>query len=239
MKRTLSRMALGALAVAFLTATPALAQDEEVEIRSDRVVIELDEDGRIVVDGRTLTEGDEPIILRVDPDDGEIEVETVGPRRHVVVRKGPGPRGDRVLYRHRDDDGKQYMRDFDFDFDFEMPDIPDIAPLLEGLRFEIEPFRESFEEHREVAALERESRELARSAREAEGDERRLLESELRTHLNEIFDRKLQIRRERIAELEERVSEERNQVESRRTARDEIVDRRLRALMGEDDLLDW
>lgn len=239
MKRTGYWVAAGVITAAFLITPPASAQDDDVEIRAKRVVIELDDDGRVVVDGQTLSDNDEPIILRVDPDGGEIEVETIGPRRHMAVRRAPGPNGDRVIYRHRDNDLHTYLDDFDFDFGFEMPDISDVAPLLEGLRVEMGPFKESLEEHREVAELEQESRELARSAREAEGDERRRLESDLRTHLNEIFDKKLQIRRDRIAELEERVAEERDQVERRRTAREEIVEKRLRTLMGEDDHLDW
>ena len=239
MKRTFYRVAAGVLTAAFLIPSPASAQDDDVEIRAKRMVIELDADGRVVIDGKTLSEGDEPIILRVDPDGDEIEVETIGPRRHMMVRSARGPRGDRVTYGSGDDDLHTYLEDFDFDFDFEMPNIPDVAPLLEGLRVEMAPFRESLEEHRAIAELERESRDLARSAREAEGDDRRRLESELRTHLNEIFDKKLQIQRDRIAELEERVAEERDEVERRRTAREEIVDRRLRTLMGEDDHLDW
>lgn len=239
MKRTVYWVAAGVLAAAFLITLPASAQDDDVEVRAKRIVIELDDDGRVVVDGETLGDGDEPIILRVDPDAGEIEVESIGPRRQMVMGRADGPQRNRVFYRHRDDDLHTYLDDFDFDFKFEMPDIPDVAPLLEGLRVEMGPFRESLEEHREVAELERESRELARSAREAEGDERRRLESDLRTHLNEIFDKKLQIRRNRIAELQERVAEERDQVERRRTAREEVVEKRLRTLMGEDDLLDW
>lgn len=109
-------------------------------------------------------------------------------------------------------------------------------PMVESIERRV---RRSVEEHREVARLERESRELAREARRAEGQERSELEAQLREKLNEIFDKKLEVRRERIERLHERLEEERSNLQERTEARDEMIDRRHRSLLGESDALEW
>ncbi len=237
---TINRLAVGFFAAAFLVAPSALAQNEDAEdvrVRAERVIIEVDDEGRVLVDGKRLSDRDETVVLRVEPGDGEIEVEAVGPRRRHMVFRGDARQGhDRVRFRRGADGPHPHMEDFDF----EMPHIPDVAPLLERFRFELgDPLRESMKEHREVAELERQSRDLARAARRAEGGERTRLEAELRTQLNEIFDKKVELREERIANLEEKVADEREKLQRRRAARAEMIESRLRMLMGEDDILDW
>lgn len=225
------------IAAAFLVAPPALAQDEDVRIRAKRVTIEVDDEGHILVDGKRLSDEQGDVMLRVEPEDGDVEVEIVRPmRRHMSARHAPRQRQNRLFFR-RGDDGAHPRFDFDMR---DMPDFRDMAPLMERFRAEVgDPLRESIEEHREVAELERESRELARRARRAEGAERNQLESELRAQLEEIFAKKLELREQRIANLEEKLTDEREKLQRRRGARSEMIERRLRTLMGEDDILDW
>ena len=114
-----------------------------------------------------------------------------------------------------------FVDDFEFDFDF-------------GERWRME-----VEHRRELAELERESRRLAREARRVEGDERRELESKLRSHLEEVFDKKMEIRQERLRRLEEEVASLRKQYDERASARQRMIDDRLRDLLGEDNSLEW
>lgn len=228
------------LAAAIILVPSVLAQNEDdVRIRAKQVIIEVDDDGRVLVDGKHLSEDDGAVILRVEPDDGAVEVEAMGPRRrHMVFRGAPHRDHDRVLFR-RDGDGPHPYID-DFDFKFEMPDMPEVGAMMERFHFDVgDPLRESIEEHREVAELERESRELAQEARRADGADRQTLESELREQLREIFAKKVEVRERRIGDLEEKLADEREKLTRRRSARDEMIERRLRSLMGEDDILDW
>ncbi len=232
------------VAAGLLAAPLALAQNEDADdtrIRGKQVIIEVDDEGRVLVDGRQLSDERGEVMLHVAPDNGDVEVYVVGPaRRHRTVRSARRDGPDRVLFRRGSLDDHPYVEDFDFDFDFEMPHIPDVAPMLERFRIEVgDPLRESLEEHREVAELERKSRDLAREARRADGAERDALEADLRAQLDEIFARKLELRQQRVAELEQKLAEERDKLQRRRTARGEMIERRMRNLMGEDDILDW
>ncbi len=254
MNSRLSFCATGLLVLALLAAAPAAAQDTTqpngddagVNVRAPRVVIEVDDEGHVLVDGRRVSDEDGPVVLRVDPENGEVEVEAVGSRhRSVRVWRGLGPgqrvrRPDRGLFRH-DRDGALSGRLMD-DFEFSLPDVPDVAPLMERFHTEIgDPLRESLRENREVAALEREARDLARRARraEADSDEKAAIEAELRDKLNVIFDKKLELRENTVAKLRERSDEERAKLDRRREARQDMIERRMRSLLGEDDLLDW
>lgn len=228
------------IVAAFLGAPPAWAQNEDaddVRIRAKRVTIEVDDEGHVLVDGKHLADEHGDVILRVEPEDGDVEVEIVRPmHRHMTARHAPHQHQNRLYFPHGRE-GAHPRIDFDMP---DMSDFPDVAPLMEQFRVELgDPIRASLEEHREVAGLERESRDLARRARRAEGAERNRLESELRTHLEEIFARKLELREQRIATLEEKLTDERDKLQRRRAARSEMIERRLRTLMGEDDILDW
>lgn len=226
------------LAAAIILVPSVLAQNgDDVRIRAKQVIIEVDEDGRVLVDGKHLSEEDGAVILRVEPDDDAVEVEAVGPRR-MAFRGAPHRDHERVFFR-RFADGLEHHVD-DLDFKFEMPDLPEMGAMMKRFRVDVgDPLRESIEEHREVAELERESRDLARKARRADGADRQALETELRAQLGEIFAKKVGVRERRIADLEEKLADEREKLNRRRAARDEMIERRLRSLMGEDDILDW
>ncbi len=156
-----------------------------------------------------------------------------------------GPRPDKHSRDHRSDSA-HVLGDHDwpamaeFMKDFEMPDVPDMAPLMERFHVELgDPMRAFFHENRAIAELEHESRRIAREARRAEEAKKAELEAALRSNLQEIFDLKLELREKMVADLQERVEEEREKLERRREARREMIDRRHRMLMGEDDLLEW
>ncbi|GEM_PF-4665007 len=166
----------------------------------------------------------------------------------LVARSSPAQDTD------RDDTKRRYHFEFEFDADSLsgalsdlMIDPPDLS-ALEDLKFEfnipdymryLDRPRIRGMESRKIAGLERESRQLAREARRAEGAERRQLEAQLRSKLEEIFTEKLEVRRKHIQRLEERLQEQRSQLQEREQKRNEIIDRRYRQLLGEDDALDW
>lgn len=252
MKSHFSLLSAGLFAAAALMAVPAIAQDaaisdeidDEVVVRGQRVTIEVDDEGRVLIDGERVSDDEGPIVLRVESDDGDVEIEAISPSlREFRVHRAP-PAGDHV--RHRDrivirgDHDWPHVAGFMKDFEFEMPDLPDMAPLMERFHLEIgDPMRASFREHREVAEQEREAREIARRARDAAGSERAELEAELQAKVNEIFDKKMELREEVISDLQEEVQEEREELNRRRELRQEMIDRRMRTLLGEDDLLEW
>ncbi len=158
-----------------------------------------------------------------------------------------------VLAQDDESHTERYRFEFEIDADSLLEDLavhfdpPDLS-ALEELRFRFdEPFTffsiedptVRAEEQRRLSELERESRELARRAREAEGTDRERLEADLRRKLDEVFDAKLELRRQRIERLEERLRTEREHLRAREEARADMIDRRLRTLMGEEDLLEW
>lgn len=238
----LAAMMLAALpSVGQEAAPPGMEDDERVVIRGDRITLEVGVDGRILVDGRPVSEGEGPIVLHVNPVDDALEVEALEPQRRDLRMVRSPTSGRRVIRRDTRDhvmhhDGPVMGRLLE---DFEV-EIPDLEPLMERLHVRIgEPLRESWNEHREVAELERESRELARRARQAAMDNRDELEAELRDKLSEIFDKKIELREDTVERLQERAEEERLNADRRRSAREQIIERRMRTLLGEEDVLDW
>lgn len=153
-----------------------------------------------------------------------------------------------------DRDGNRIFESGDFDFRVHMPDAP-FSPLqLRQLEDEARRATQVGQRLRSVWApqiasfgfstpelmeQEAETQRLARRVREAEGAERERLEAELRTALDDLFEAKMALRAERIDELEAELTERREQYEARRAEQDAIVERRLRDLLGEDDVLDW
>lgn len=239
---------MGLLAAAFLMAVPGAAQDtlpdeneDGVSVQAQRVVIELDDDGHVLIDGRRLSDEEGPIVLHVTPVNGQVEVEAVAPHRRAArLARSISPRhkiaGPPGTFPGEDHEGPMMGRLLE-EFDF---DVPDVAPFVERFHFMFdEPLRESWNEHREVAEMEREARDLARQIRRAEVGERPALEAELRDRLDAIFDRKLELREDTVQRLRERSDEERANLDRRREAREDIIDRRMRSLLGEDDFLDW
>lgn len=223
---------------------PLAVQAQETDtmtVRGNRIVIEVDQDGRLVIDGRQLDDDDGYVLFAEPTDDGSV-VLRVGPEHAAGVFAGRlwGPRGAHG-FGFWTDDGRRAGA-----LARAIPEAGprlrlerDLAPLLEAWDGPHVFFGDRMREHAEVADQEHEARELAREARQAEGAERRRLEEELRAKLGTIFDRKMELRQERIERLEREVQEQRSAFETRARARAEIIDRRLRELLGEEDVLDW
>ena len=194
---------------------------DTVRVESDTVVIEM-QDGR-----RILVYGEDGDTVVVGPDD----VPEVHFRRFDAVVPH--------LERFRDEFG-----DMDFDVDVFTPDV---APLMETLHHRLDAFRHEvdvdvrarMQAQAEIARMDAESRRLAREVRAAEGAEKERLRKELEQRLDEAFEKKLELRRQRIDRLREKLAEEQDQLETRKEAREEIIERRLRELLGEEDELDW
>lgn len=217
-----------------LLAPSALAQDAEPD-RDDKttIIIELDDDGdrRVVVNGEEL-----------DDDEAEAYLkewrEEWGPRVYV---RSPGK--DRTFFfRHGFDDDPAFhfkgMMDEPVVFDLEGFPHEGVMMdrLVEGLHGGL---GRSMEERAEIARMDAASRRLAREARRAEGAERDRLEQELQEKLNEIFEKKQALRAERIERLRSELEEAEAEQAERQELRQEIIDRRLKELLGERDKYDW
>ena len=117
------------------------------------------------------------------------------------------------------------------------------APLANRFAFfsdgRYEPFAEAFGSNAEIQKLDLRSRELARRLGQADGQQREELNRELTDLLSEIFDKKLADQRERIDRMSNELDELRQKVQERSNAREQIIERRLRQLKGERDVLDW
>lgn len=233
------------------TAQAAIGQDvAEEQDETAEVVIEVDDEGRILVDGEPVSGEGGRVVVRVGRS-GRIAIDS--PRGGTRVIHVPERRVEAAFRRAP----RAFEHFGEFMANFEPPDVsmfePPHFPIFESPHFPqfesphiqmFEPFLEGgvqalMEEHREVAGLERESRELASRARRAEGEERRELEAQLREKLDEIFERKMEIRRERVAEVAERIQDQRTEIQERAEARQEIIERRFQHLLGDSDVLDW
>ncbi len=54
-----------------------------------------------------------------------------------------------------------------------------------------------------------------------------------------IFEKKMELRRERLAVVEERLEDQRAELQERSAARADIIERRYNELLGESDALEW
>lgn len=238
-----------------LLASPALAQnrrlapdrDDTMTVRDKKVTIEM-KDGKVTVNGQPVDPEEDRFIVRVDPDGEEFIVfmDEGGPFRY---RFGP-----RAFSWDDDDTPGDVLRRFRLEnphFNMTIPRFemelarPYMAPSVDLFRWDGDGpgrqrfFLRSLEDNVEIARMEREAWELARKARRAEGDEKTRLEQELRSKLDQIFDQKLQLQQQRLEELEGDMQEQRSNLEERRRSRDQIIQKRQRELLGEEDAYEW
>jgi hypothetical protein len=229
--RLFHRVALAALAVFVLT-RPAAAQDE-----TEADTIWVDGDKTIVIMG----------------DEG----------RRMIIRSGDED-GARVFF-DNDDDGFFRVAPGGFGYRFGQPNVLEfeegrwqsgdaednvavLGDYLENMsgvwggrlgdeiRF---GFGASMKERSEIAQMEMESRRLAQRARRAEGEERARLETELEEQLQDIFDRKQAMREEQIDRLREELDKALDAHNERSGHQSEIIERRMRQLLGREDKYDW
>lgn len=212
-------MLVPAFMLAIALPQTASAQDADtLRIDSDRVVV-------IVEDGN--------VILRRSDRTGEID------EREIRFGEGDRPSAVRVM-RRRGAEGDTLR--FDLERMAErMQGVPFVFPaefFKEG-EFSGFPLGERFQERREITRMEAETRDLARRARAASGAERTQLEAELRSQLDTLLVKRLEVERERVERLEDQALERRTRLENRMANRGEVIDRRIRAMLGDGDDLDW
>ena len=114
----------------------------------------------------------------------------------------------------------------------------------EAQRYLIDMQRENEQLHERLMqerAMEAESQALAARIRALPEDspEREALTAELRQKLEEIFSMKEENRRRETEQLEKELSKLRDQLQKREQSREQIIDRRLKELIGERQALDW
>ena len=203
-------------------------------------------DGKVFVNGDEVKEGSELVFEGDDDvawvDDDDVQV--------FVKKRMRAPDGNAFAFRVGPGEVRERVRKFiddDVHVDREIVRERVPAPMMkhrmlflgdEDEDFEIEEFAGAFADA-EVWEMEREASRLAREARRAEGDEREKLEKELEKKLEAIFERKMELREKHVERLEEMLEEARTRLEERRKAREEIIKRRLRELLGEEDVYEW
>ncbi|MBO6575295.1 MAG: hypothetical protein JJ896_07770 [Rhodothermales bacterium] len=226
---------LMALALFAMVAPESRAQEDDKTIR-----IEI-RDGRILVNGKDVdrAEGNR---LTITGDDGEEVSVLLGDNGHSVwVGNMDGPL--RAFDRLRDnaffsDDAEPFVwegfgqgprRAYSINGDL-LRGSRELAELAGRLSFEMDP---------ELRSMERRIQELAREVRRAAEADRAELEAELDELLAEAFEAKMAREQEQAQRMSERLGELEARMAERREAREEIIQRRKRQLLGERDLLDW
>lgn len=256
-RTALQWMSLPVLALCLL-AQPALAQkDAIVTIEKtdggDTVVVKIEDGNRTVtVNGKVLDDEEAEKYLE------EMGVFWVGDDEGYAWRFGP--RSNRFHF--FGDDDSEFMADFEKrlkegiphvyfrDSDDARENVFFLDDQLRGLRDGLAAFGKdgngfafgldtSMKERAEIAQMDMESRRLAMKIREADEADRAGLERELQDLLADIFDRKMALREERIDALREQLGEAEEARQERQQNRQEIIERRLKELLGERDKYDW
>ena len=230
------------LLAALLLAGPAVAQETEDTRATDgekkTVVIEI-EDGqrRVFVDGEELTGAEaEAFLQKWKEEEGAIKGRyrmRIPSGEHDVVVSGEAP--NVFHFKNRLGPLHERMKYGDAEIAFRdgalwMEHLGELGGLMG---------HGSMKGRAEIARMEAESRRLAHEVLEAEGAERTRLENELREKLNEIFARKQALRAEHMDELREKLNALETEHSERAAAQREIVERRLKTLLGERDKYDW
>lgn len=216
----------------FVLARPAAAQEEAeadtIYVSGDNTIVIMSDDGRRII-VRSADDLDWPKVIVGD--------EIISHPRVFSVRPGQW-RVPKVEFRgfpFGDDEDDE--KDFAF-FGEHFGNMGNFSINGFGDDFTIH-LGESMKERTELMKMEMESQRLARRARRADSDERAQLEQELEEKLNEIFDRKQALQEERVEQLREALNKALDQQNDRDQSRNEIIDRRLRELLGQSDKYDW
>lgn len=91
-----------------------------------------------------------------------------------------------------------------------------------------------------IMKLERESFDLAEEYRKVENEqERRKIKEQLRTILSEQFDLKEEEKSARIKKLEDEIARLKEELAKRKKNKEEIINMRLKDLLGESRYLEW
>jgi hypothetical protein len=123
---------------------------------------------------------------------------------------------------------------------------PEVARMLEDASTRMRELAElkqrdpkGFEKMMDMRRLERESIEEAEAARRAGPEEREAAMKKLKETLGKLFDAREEIRVRELAELKRRVEALEKALTNRKAAKDRLVEKRSRELMGEKSDEDW
>ena len=209
-----ARLLTAALLLAVPLALPASAQEEK------KVTVEV-KDGKVVVNGQERSVSDDGVFTFTD-EDGEDVI--------VNVRRG---RGGRMFAWTPGELAADLAVDAQrLQTEMERGLLREGFPMAGAPRF-------VFGRDEELRSLEREIRELAQRIRRADDADRAELRAELDARLSEAFDRKQEASRREAEEMAQRLEELRGRLAEREAARAEVIARRKRELLGEQDALDW
>jgi len=224
-------LTLGVVCLAvFLPIDPAAAQDEAetdtIWVEGDKTLVIMGEDGRRVI-VRSARDGDGARFY-ISDDDAWPHVFNLRSDALARTLRTPPARFHGYAFGDDDEDNVTLWGGDGFN------------GIASGrLNDELLALTESSKGRSEIMKMEMESQRLAQQARRAEGAERTRLEQELEEKLNELFDRKQALREERIERLRASMNQALDEQNERTQARSEIIDRRLRELLGQHDKYDW
>ena len=230
--------------------SPAFAQDNDKKVVKKEVKVMVDDDGNVTVNGKPVKDGDielpDGTRMIVDEEGGRvmiIEEDDGDGRKKIIRRRMHAPDGDdkeaNVFIRRMGDAPHEVM---EWHSEGDMMDharqmrFQSMAPL-----FIDEDFKFDFDfDHAnpEIMKMEAETRQIARKLSKADGAEKKEMEQKLSQRLGDIFDKKLEVRQKRIEKLEQRLQKETTDLNERRSARKQIIDRRKAELL-DDDKLEW
>jgi hypothetical protein len=117
--------------------------------------------------------------------------------------------------------------------------VNDAAPRMRELNDLKQRDPRGYEKLMDLRRLERESIDQADAVRKAPADQRDAAAAKLKETLGRLFDAREELRVRELAELKRRVEALEKAVNDRKSAKDRIVEKRKRELLGEKSEDDW
>ncbi len=115
-------------------------------------------------------------------------------------------------------------------FRFSFPEFIDAERLIR---------KNDEERENKIIGLEIETEALAIQYKSASESQKEKIKSDLKSKLNILFDLKEEDRKNEVQDLEKRLKELKSALETRKRNKDEIVNRRIREITGENKYLKW
>jgi len=224
---------------------------DTIKIDGGTITIRVDDDGTITINGKRVESGEGTYVYEFSDDDHDFVFVKPGDRS-IDFFSGNWPDKDiwvdeddqrRGVVMFRGGDGEPFRGEILRGM-LRADESDDTAwhvvrPHLDDLELRHGLVSEFFVDSGELMKLENEAQNLARRARRAADEERERFKSELRAQLEEIFARKMELRQEALDKLREELMEKHEKFDSRNAVRIEIIERRLRELLGEEDAYEW
>jgi|GEM_PF-1603139 len=226
------------------------ARSDTTKIEGKDVTIEV-VNGKVFVNGQEIDDKDN-FVYKIDDGDGDEDVFYGKPHRTMrfmtsdATKFGDMDKDDDDEDVEMLDDGVKVRK-----FKMRMPehnvwvdrDMDGMMDRLNDRDDNVFLFRhgdmDAMEMSPEIMKMEREAAQMSRRARHAEGKDRDKIQSDLKQKLGEIFEQKMEAQKTYLDRLRSSLDKGRNKLDERKKLRDKIIDRRLRQLMGDEDVLDW